>query len=466
MRRWLIPASFLLYGLLGRNAHAQSAGLGVVAERFQPAATSGGYLITERPETAGPWRLGVGLFTSYARSPLFLVSGTNKTPLIDHMLSADVMASFGLWRFGEVGLSLPVSLYQAGAGVQTPAAVGDLKLHIKGRLFTSAHFGLGLLGTLAFPTGNSEGFAGTGQVSFAPRVLLEGRVRWFRAGLNAGVLLRQGGSAGDLPLSHELNYSAAVGVRPHKIVELIGELYGSTQLTSPWQQASQSPTEAGGAAAFRLWHFVLSGGASAGIVNGYGSPTYRVFASLRYQQPPKPEPVLISRDRQLATAVTTTVEVVQRRPPELAPPEPQQEPETTYVGSAEVAVTATELIPKDAIFFEVNSARIRPEFEQMLAAVAQVLKEHPELGVVRIEGHTDATGSPSYNSQLARRRAVAVREALVSRGVAPDRLELVAVGPKQPIADNRAPEGRTKNRRVVFYHAGADHQTAGRPGPM
>ena len=75
-------------------------------------------------------------------------------------------------------------------------------------------------------------------------------------------------------------------------------------------------------------------------------------------------------------------------------------------------------------------------------AVAQVLKEHPELGYIRVEGHADATGLPAWNKVLSRWRAQMVRNELIARGVPADRLGIIGFGDKSPIADNDSETGR------------------------
>ena len=65
-----------------------------------------------------------------------------------------------------------------------------------------------------------------------------------------------------------------------------------------------------------------------------------------------------------------------------------------------------------------------------------------------VEGHTDSQGSASSNQDLSQRRAEAVRDYLVSRGIAGDRLTAQGFGPSRPIADNGTAEGRANNRRV------------------
>jgi hypothetical protein len=86
----------------------------------------------------------------------------------------------------------------------------------------------------------------------------------------------------------------------------------------------------------------------------------------------------------------------------------------------------------------------------MLDEVYKVLKDHPEVGPVRVEGHTDNRGSRSYNLDLSNRRAKSVMEYLNKKGVAPKRLKFRGYGFDKPVATNATPLGRAKNRRVEF----------------
>ena len=67
---------------------------------------------------------------------------------------------------------------------------------------------------------------------------------------------------------------------------------------------------------------------------------------------------------------------------------------------------------------------------------------------MRIEGHTDNVGSPEYNKGLSKRRAHAVMEYFVSKGIPQVRLKAVGYGLTKPVASNATPDGRAKNRRV------------------
>lgn len=102
----------------------------------------------------------------------------------------------------------------------------------------------------------------------------------------------------------------------------------------------------------------------------------------------------------------------------------------------------------DGIFFDTDSARLRPESDESLGQVAQLLAARPGLKLW-VVGHTDATGSFARNLELSRARAAAVVSALVQRhGIDGERLEAHGVGPVAPAASNRSDDGRQLNRRV------------------
>lgn len=99
------------------------------------------------------------------------------------------------------------------------------------------------------------------------------------------------------------------------------------------------------------------------------------------------------------------------------------------------------------ILFDTGSARIRPESTPTLRDLARTLQQHGDLQL-RIEGHTDNTGSADTNQRLSQERAEAVRAWLIGEGIDGSRLEAAGLGQTQPAADNGTLEGRQQNRRV------------------
>jgi outer membrane protein OmpA-like peptidoglycan-associated protein len=99
------------------------------------------------------------------------------------------------------------------------------------------------------------------------------------------------------------------------------------------------------------------------------------------------------------------------------------------------------------VTFDFDSAALKPEFFEVLDSVALVLEEFDRTVLV-IDGHSDSTGSRSYNLQLSDQRADTVGRFLVSRGISPARVATYGYGPDYPIAGNDTPQGRAMNRRV------------------
>lgn len=94
---------------------------------------------------------------------------------------------------------------------------------------------------------------------------------------------------------------------------------------------------------------------------------------------------------------------------------------------------------------------MRPESDEVLGAVLRVLTDRPEIERLRVAGHIDNQGSRVFNLGLSDRRARAVVDWLVKRGIDRRRLTAEGHGPDRPIGPNDTPEGQQNNRRVEFH---------------
>lgn len=148
-----------------------------------------------------------------------------------------------------------------------------------------------------------------------------------------------------------------------------------------------------------------------------------------------------------------TTDPVARPPHQIADPVPPSPPRT--IDSAEIAnyPVLIQNRPKVAalIHFDVNSARIRGDAHKLLNEYVKALKSAALAdAVLVIAGHTDSTGSREYNLSLSRERARSVRDYLIARGVAPNRLIARGYGQEYPVASNTTVAGRDLNRRSEF----------------
>ncbi len=133
------------------------------------------------------------------------------------------------------------------------------------------------------------------------------------------------------------------------------------------------------------------------------------------------------------------LEVRAKQPALPPPPEPKK---------AKIVEERIEITEK--VQFAYNKAEILAASDDLLNDVATVMKQHPEVKKIRIEGHASSEGPDKYNKELSDKRAKAVMEFLIKAGVEPERMEAIGYGEERPIADNDTEEGREKNRRVEF----------------
>ncbi|MBI5534096.1 MAG: OmpA family protein [Deltaproteobacteria bacterium] len=100
------------------------------------------------------------------------------------------------------------------------------------------------------------------------------------------------------------------------------------------------------------------------------------------------------------------------------------------------------------VLFVTNKAELLPAAQVKLNEVADALIKQDPTSKIMVEGYTDSQGAAAYNQELSQRRAKAVRDYLVSRGIASDRISSEGFGLTKPVADNGSAEGRANNRRV------------------
>jgi outer membrane protein OmpA-like peptidoglycan-associated protein len=115
-----------------------------------------------------------------------------------------------------------------------------------------------------------------------------------------------------------------------------------------------------------------------------------------------------------------------------------------------VAIQKDKLEIKQAVFFATNKAIIKHRSFKMLNQIAKVIKQHPYIDKIVIEGHTDNVGNANANRKLSLARAESVKKYLVKKGVEASRLEARGYGPDRPLLSNKTARGRAANRRVAF----------------
>ncbi|HYG70510.1 MAG TPA: OmpA family protein, partial [Anaeromyxobacteraceae bacterium] len=351
---------------------------------------------------------------------------------------------------------------------------------------------------LRAPTGNGDAFYGDGAMAVPSMVLTRalGRVR---VDAQVGYAFRRPGQYAQLVVQDGLTWGLGASVDLPRAFPL-GGWRGIAELTGGWPRGNDLDTDRYRAplavrAGVRIplpggLGIELGGGTGLGAA-GYGRESWRAFAALRWSASAADrdgDGVIDRRDRcpdvpgEVALDGCTSGDVdldTVLDPVDLCPqhaglvdldgcpdfdhdwiPDVQDACPREFgpaqndgcpVGEEPLVEIETErLALNDAINFDTGKDSIRPESSGVLDAIAGILEAHPEIGRIRVEGHTDDVGSAAYNKDLSQRRAQAVVSALAARGVPRERLVPVGYGFERPVASNATALGRAKNRRVEF----------------
>jgi outer membrane protein OmpA-like peptidoglycan-associated protein len=489
------------------------AARGFDADPYRFAATLDGDFMVETAavQLAGSWRGELILQDAVGLIPW---KSGNETVgyVIPNRFSATLQGAYSLgWL--ELAVDLPIVLYQSSdldpltsLGIGPPLAapigateLGDARVVGKLAIVSARHFPIGLsaLLDLRIPTGSKESFTGDGFMAI-PGGVVSAQFGRTRLDLQLGYVFRNPGQFLQLVVQDAFTYGlgAAVELPPvwefrswRAIADLSGQIPRGFTTSSDRYSAPLDGRI--GVRAFFREHL----GAELGIGTGlgtaaFGRETFRAFAGLRWDVtradrdgdgvpddedrcPDQPGPkeqqgcpgegdrdgdgVPDSQDRcpdvkgpkELEGCPDTDGDGI----PDIddkCPTVPGPAQNDGCPGEAVVEIETERLSLKDAINFDTGQDTIRPESKRILDEIAAVLKAHPEIKRIRVEGHTDNVGGQAYNMDLSERRARAVVTALLSRGIARDRLTSAGYGFGRPVATNATALGRAKNRRVEF----------------
>lgn len=388
-------------------------------------------------------------------------------------------------------------------------ALGDLRALARYTLLdgrSSIPVAVAAIGEVRANTGDGYSFTGDRSWVFAPRVAVEKSFGDLRLLGNAGMQLRFHGQFLNLYVGSQLTLGASGIYRLPDVamlrqLDVTVELNLFTPLEAPFTfrdaDSLRTPWEAMvGAQAKVLGPFRLglAVGRGVGVESGYGRPAFRVLATIRFdhettdadgdgipdgadgcpneaedkdgwedgdgcpdpdndrdgvadpddQCPDDPGPKELDgcpdRDGD------DVPDIVDKCPDVPGPAEregcPYDEP---------TVVLETERIRiRGNIFFETGKANLQEKSYPLLNEVVKVLKDNPDVGPVRVDGHTDNRGTRTYNLDLSNRRARTVMEYLIKQGIAAKRLNYKGFGFDKPVSTNATPIGRAKNRRVEF----------------
>ena len=273
----------LVFFVAAPSAQGQSAGIDV--ELFHPNVDGRGFFGTNAASIHAPGEFGVGLVLHYARKQLLVPSGANPGFQVTNRLSGNLILSLGLASWLELGLAVPVSLWNENdvvfAGSQNTAGFGDIRFSPKLRLLNEQRHGVGLslITMLTLPSGDTSAFLGQKNVRLSPELVLEKGLGPMRLLVNFGAHLRETATYLNVEVGHELFARVALTARVARSVELGAELLS----TLGGDRVAGNPLEALFGARFfggDKWQMWL--GAGPGLTRAYGSPAVRVLAGLVY----------------------------------------------------------------------------------------------------------------------------------------------------------------------------------------
>ena len=168
--------------------------------------------------------------------------------------------------------------------------------------------------------------------------------------------------------------------------------------------------------------------------NGWTPATAKDECDGAVQPPPPPAPAPAPR-------------VAPPPPPPAAPPPAAPAPAPAPAPVVVPAPVQEKVTFAADAYFDFDKSKLKPEAEAKLADLVGKTKG-VNLEVIIAVGHTDSVGTSAYNQKLSIARAEAVKSFLVGKGIEKNRVYTEGKGEKQPVADNKTAEGRTKNRRV------------------
>jgi OOP family OmpA-OmpF porin len=125
---------------------------------------------------------------------------------------------------------------------------------------------------------------------------------------------------------------------------------------------------------------------------------------------------------------------------------------STPAKPAPSSVRQSVVIQADALF-DFDKSVVRPDGKKSIDEALAKIKG-VDLEMVIATGHTDSIGTDAYNQRLSERRAQAVKDYLVSKGIPASKVTTIGKGESQPVATNKTKEGRQKNRRVDIEFKG------------
>lgn len=372
-------------------------------------------------------------------------------------------------------------------------------------------FGVAVLAPVSLPTGSADRYVGD-SLRVEPRVAVDWKGGPVLLAANLGYLFRDERTVLGSTIDDSVRWGLGADVSPSRHVAVLLETFGSMHPASGGFSRRGLPVEAMAGVRYRRSGWMAQVGGGPGVVSGLTAPQYRLFASVgyaperdavRHTEPLDADHDGIddSRDRcpleaedwdqfqdddgcpDLDNDGDGIVDTLDSCPNEAEDSDGFQDddgcPDADNDGDgvldtidqcpneagvqehygctppaeppSSVQVEQQTIDLNQTVRFARGSSKLESESLSLMDELAEVLKAHPELRRVLVEGHADDLGGVALNARLSRERAEAVVRALVERGVESARLRAEGRGSERPLVSNDSEEQRAKNRRVELH---------------
>lgn len=412
-------------------------------QNFVPAASSGDGVTVNNALTLGQGRFSLGLFVDYATNtlPYFKAEDGNtrdrEKEFNDSVSTLDLQAAYGLTNWWDISVAAPFIVGQEnGADEEVHGYYGrkgltGYRVGTKLRVLEIGPFGLGLVGNAVYNRVQDNPYSQSkwpsASVELASSLNLG---RWLLTA-NAGYRWRQGQPGGTiqetLPVERfgdQAIYSAGAVIPLGSTWAILAEVYGARSWDEFSEQTVRSTSINESVLGLRYDlspQIQLHLGAGAELQHSISSADLRAYSGIRWTIGEKK--TMTSRQ-----VLPPQVELV------------------SYVPQPDVVIDV------DDVHFPFDSFEIRdPKAGQIMKKLAEIMRLHPDIEQVVIEGHTCDIGSENYNLKLSDRRAMALEKWLVNRyGIDGLKLHSIGWGEAQPKIANADEASRRLNRRVTF----------------
>ena len=468
---------------------------------FRPSGAPQDLVVVTQSRPLSHLSVAGGPYLSYSLNPLTLVpegGDLGKISLVGSRLQLDAMASVGLFDWAEVGVDMPLILAQGGQNLEVIGTEGSVESFVLGDLrFTgklavpglrrpaeSKGFGAALTLNVSLPTGEQDAFAGDGELTWAPGLVLDYRFgNGILLALNGGFWKRpdyvfNGVSVGDMM---PFGVGTEVPIVRGSGITAVGLVHGAVSLEKLPNEPRQVPAEL---LIGLRWYsstgltFTFGGGAGCGC--SLASPTLSLFTSIiwipaktrewealeRFKDPPEPTPPPVDPDADSVIGGGDLCPDVAGPVGNSGCPDTDQDGDSVADrldrcpdqpagsrgrdGCPLARRKGNKIVILERVNFATDQDVILSESFPVLEEVARVMNENPEADRILVEGHTDSRASDAYNLELSRRRAASVMRFLIESGVAAERLCSQGFGRSRPLENDATEQGLAVNRRVEF----------------